>query len=146
MTYLASLETGARLSSKTLALAIGSPEPFLTKVMQALVGSHLAASRRGKAGGFELAKLPSEISMLDVIEAVEGPLNLTDCTECDVPLDQQCSRLGRCSAHPVWAEAQADLRRTLSRASLRDLAESARLQQIPVSIAPVSQEENTHAS
>jgi len=146
MIHLASLEAGARMSSKCLSRAIGSPEPFLTKVMQSLVASHLAVSRRGKAGGFELAKDPATITMLDVVEAVEGPLILADCTQSDPANVDLCPRLSRCGAHSVWVEAQAGLRRTLSEAHLDELAENTRFHQRPISIMDLSrQEKNQHA-
>jgi Rrf2 family protein len=138
MIHLASLETGSRMSSTCLARAVGSPEPFLTKVMQFLAAARLVSSRRGNAGGFALAKSPDQISMLDVVEAIEGPLVLNDCTEANQSADQRCFRISWCAAHVVWAQAQVGLRRTLGAALLSDLAADSIRRQFPAAAETIA--------
>ncbi|MBF0558597.1 MAG: Rrf2 family transcriptional regulator [Nitrospirae bacterium] len=76
------------------------PKSFLAKILQKLVKAKIVSSARGVKGGFALAQRPSEITLLDVIEAVQGPLFINSCV-----LDSKsCSRKGMCSIHPIWVE------------------------------------------
>ncbi len=138
MIHLASLEPGSRMSSRGLAGAVGSPEPFLTKVMQSLAAAHLVSSRRGNTGGFALAKSPEQISVLDVVEAIEGPVVLNNCTESNQPADQRCFRISWCAAHIVWTQAQIGLRRTLGAALLSDLAADSIRRQFPAAAETIA--------
>lgn len=76
------------------------PRSFLAKILQKLVKAKIVLSVRGVKGGFTLARKPSEITLLDVTEAIQGPLFMNSCV-----LDSKsCSRRGVCSIHPVWIE------------------------------------------
>ena len=81
----------------------------------------LIHSHRGAGGGFELAADPETISMLDVVETIEGALQLNVC------LGEQgsCSRKSWCPAYLVWSEAQAAMARVLHNTSIASLARKA---------------------
>src|SRR5579884_1357787 len=83
MVYLASRPADTRASVTELAKAADAPQAFLTKVLQRLAVAGLIVSHRGPAGGFQLKTVPSGISLLDVIEAIEGPVQLNLCTGID---------------------------------------------------------------
>lgn len=118
MMYLASLPARRRVSRRELAHAADVPEAFMGKILQRLVGSRLVVSHRGRGGGFELGLPADDISMLDIVSALEGPLALNICL---LPGDL-CPHRSKCAAHPVWVEAQARVADVLAAASLSRLA------------------------
>jgi Rrf2 family protein len=91
--------------------------------MQRLATSRLVNSHRGTTGGFELALPAADITMLDVITAVEGPVSLNAC----LPHGEGCNRRAFCAAHHVWAEAQARLAEILDGATMERLARESAL-------------------
>lgn len=121
MIHLASLKPGTRISLPEMAEAVEVPEHFLSKVLQMLCRRGLIQSHRGASGGFELAADAKMISILDVVEAMEGPIQLNVCLgEYGV-----CGRKTWCPAHKVWVEAQNALVEVLRRASIANLAQQA---------------------
>lgn len=87
-----------------------APKPFLAKILQKLVRGKIVNSIRGVKGGFQVARDPRKISLLEVIEAVSGPVGLNVC----VVDKQSCDRSGHCAVHPVWIDLQKDFSRKLS--------------------------------
>ena len=118
MVHLAGLPSGSRASLPALAGAVEVPEQFLSKVLQMLGRSGLIQSQRGASGGFELAADPEAVSLLDIVEAVEGPMQLNICLG---PGDG-CVRTSRCAIHSVWVDAQAALVQVLRAATIGKLA------------------------
>ena len=92
------------------------PYEFLRKVAQTLVSHGLLVSERGVRGGFTLARPAETTSVLDIVRAFESPaLNLC-CVE-----PPRCDRRDICAVYPVWVEAQIEVERALSNASLSSL-------------------------
>ncbi len=90
---------------------------FLTKILQPLIKAGIVNSQRGVGGGFLLAKDPSEITMLDILQAEEGQLKLNHCL-----VDANfCNRDSYCSAHEVWHDAQHEMAEVLKRHNIADL-------------------------
>jgi Rrf2 family protein len=121
MIHLAGLPPGSRASRSDLAAQAGCPEQFLSKVLQNLTRAGLVTSHRGNTGGFELTEPHRDASILEVVEAVEGPIRLNVC----LTSDHGCSRQGWCPAHPVWADAQKALAAVLQSATIDRLAAKA---------------------
>ena len=118
MIHLATAPAGARLSREELAEAAEIPAHFSGKVLQILSKAQLITSYRGAGGGFTLARPADSITMLEVIEAIEGPLNLNVClTGRDL-----CGRSWWCGAHLVWREGQDALIGVLKKATIGGLA------------------------
>lgn len=115
MTYLASLPEGDVASLRDICAAQEIPESFLAKIMQATGRDGLTASRRGARGGFALARPPEEITMREIVEAVDGPIALNACANTDI----DCRRSAVCPLHPVWLEAQTKLMGVLDGVTLR---------------------------
>ena len=92
MTAAARRPAGARLSATELAAETGVPLPTAQKLMGQLALSGLLRSARGAGGGFTLAKAAHDISLADIVEAVEGPIAMTVCSEgrTDCALDAHC--------------------------------------------------------
>jgi Rrf2 family protein len=118
MIHLAGLPPETRASRADLAGAAECPEQFLSKVLQSLTRAGLVISHRGNTGGFELSVFHRNASVLQIVEAIEGPVHLNTCLSSD----QACARQGWCPAHAVWAEAQTAMISVLERASIGNLA------------------------
>jgi Rrf2 family protein len=118
MIHLAGLPSGRRASRTDLALAADCPEQFLSKVLQQLTRAGLVVSHRGSTGGFEIPHPGTAATVLDVVEAIEGPIRLNLC----LVSRQSCSRQGWCPAHDVWAQAQRAMAAVLQGARIADLA------------------------
>lgn len=107
---------GQRVSTAQVAKAQEVPYQFLRKVAQELVGQGLLISDRGLRGGLRLARPPENISMLDIVSAIEVPA-LNDCTV----IPPACNRRDICAAFPIWLKAQNQLERLLSESHLSEL-------------------------
>ncbi len=86
---------------------------YMTKIFGTLARAGIIRAIRGKGGGYELARPPGQIAVLEVIEAIEGPLALNLCQH-DPP---RCEEVN-CPLRPVWTELQEKVRSTLSRVTL----------------------------
>ncbi len=100
-----------------IAKTRGIPKSFLSKILQRLVRARIVKSFRGVRGGFRLAKKPESISLLEVIEAIEGTLTINRCAfkkgkfRCD---DQ-------CDLHPAWTALRRELEDLLASYSIAHL-------------------------
>ena len=103
MLYLASIPDGLTTSFREIARKMDIPEEFLAKILKTLVRSKLVRSTRGSHGGYSLAVPASQISFLDVIQAVEGPVSVNVCTEKD---HGGCHFTGACTMYSVWRQGQ----------------------------------------
>lgn len=102
MIYLASLPEGTREPFKDVAQKNEIPEAFLAKILKTLGDHGLVDALRGPNGGVAIARRPGEISFLDVIEAIEGPVQLNVCLD----ETQSCSLASSCSMQAVWRAGQ----------------------------------------
>lgn len=118
MVHLAALEAGATVRQSELSRATDVSSHFLSKVLQQMVRARLIRSQRGAGGGYALMISAASISLLDVVEAMEGPVRLNQCIE-EGP---SCARKAWCPAHQVWAEAQAAVTTVLGGTSIATLA------------------------
>ena len=116
--YLAQQSEGRVSMLSAIAKVQDVPPRFLAKIFQALAKAGLVKSHRGAKGGFSLAKPAAEITIKDVIEAIEGPLHLNIC----LMAEGECSREKICPAHAVWEEAQEKMMSVLTKANFADLA------------------------
>ena len=91
---LAMLSDDERAFSEAIAGRQDIPAAFLTKIFSRLAAEGIVTTRRGVKGGVRLARPASEITMLEVIEAIDGPIALNRCTRrpSDCPLDATCAR------------------------------------------------------
>jgi Rrf2 family protein len=127
--YLARHDDGKISMLSAIAKAQDVPPRFLAKIFQALAKAGVVKSHRGAKGGFSLARPASEITIKDVIEAIEGPIYLNVC----LVGQGECSRDKICPVHAVWEEAQEKMMSVLDRANFADLARSEEQLQIRAS-------------
>lgn len=92
-----------------IAKEMDVPNSFLAKILQKLSKASLVKSRRGVKGGFELTRPPQEISILQVIEAIQGSVAMNICA-VDETL---CDRSSTCAIHPVWIELRKEVEKFL---------------------------------
>ena len=121
MIHLAGLPPETRASRAELAVAAECPEQFLSKVLQSLTRAGLVLSHRGNTGGFELPNLHRSATLLEVVEAIEGPIRLNVC----LGSERACTRQDWCPAHDVWVDAQAAVAQVLRDVNISGLAEQA---------------------
>jgi len=106
-----------RVSVTEIAHAMHIPKSFLAKLLQRLVRHHLLISMRGVNGGFQLAAKPSDITLLDILEAMQGPAGINVCA-----IDSRRCRLSStCAVHPVWVDIRKEVEKRLNRTSIAKL-------------------------
>jgi Rrf2 family protein len=86
-------------SAREIAEAYGIPIELMAKVLQRLVQRGLLASHQGTRGGYHLARSPGQMSVADVIQAIDGPVTVTACSTDDV----RCDQFAKCNVRdPLW--------------------------------------------
>ena len=106
------------ISGRLIAERMSIPDSFLPQVMADLGRAGIVAATNGKHGGYCLSRDPATLSLLEVVEAVEG----TDRRRTCALREASCDGDPGCALHPVWAEAQAAFTDVLAGASIGDLA------------------------
>ncbi len=120
--YLARLGTTQRAATSQVAQEQRIPPSFLAKIISQLSIAGLLHTSRGARGGVTLARDPKDITLLEVIEAIDGPIMLNEC----VGDGGTCTFDKDCPLRPVWCEAQDELVRRLRGTNFADmLAQSA---------------------
>ncbi|MEX0801474.1 MAG: Rrf2 family transcriptional regulator [Dehalococcoidia bacterium] len=103
---------------REVAQEMGLPPGYTAQILSLLSRAELAEAKAGRDGGYRLLRRPEEISLLEVVEAAEGPLQPQRCTLRGGP----CRWEDACPVHWAWAEAGEALRRSLAAASLASVA------------------------
>ncbi|MBI4806330.1 MAG: Rrf2 family transcriptional regulator [Desulfovibrio sp.] len=116
--YLAKHPFGQTVSRREVAQTMDIPMAFLGKIAQGLAKSGVLVVRQGAHGGYELALPPSQISLLMVVEAIDGEILVNEC----LSRPQDCGRSSFCAVHKVWEKARDQFRETLNSASFEELA------------------------
>ncbi len=115
--YLSQQGANGPVSAREIASRRRIPIKFLEKIIQDLMHKGIVHSHRGAHGGYTLAREPRQVSFRDVIEAVEGPINLNVC----VSEQRDCSVLASCNMQRVWQEGQRRVLQLFSDTTLADL-------------------------
>ena len=103
--YISKLEHNQRAATSQIAKQQHIPPSFLAKIISQLSIAGLLQTSRGARGGVTLARRPEEISMLDVVESIDGPIALNECVT-----DQNACSFGEdCPMRSIWCDAQEDL-------------------------------------
>lgn len=103
--HLSRLDQGKRASTSQIALEQRIPPSFLAKIVSQLSVAGLLQTSRGARGGVSLARTANDITLLEVIEAIDGPILLNEC----VADEANCTFSEDCPLRPVWCDAQAEL-------------------------------------
>ncbi|MDZ7643857.1 MAG: SUF system Fe-S cluster assembly regulator [Woeseiaceae bacterium] len=114
--HLAQSEAGP-VSASEVAQATGIGLPTVSKLLKALNKAGLVVSTRGAQGGYRLARSATRISAADVIDALEGPVSITECSASD----SHCDLEDVCNVGGAWQRINVAIRRALDNVSLADL-------------------------
>lgn len=115
-------EPSAHFSAAFIAERTGVPLPTASKLLKILVKKRIAVSRRGASGGYSLARSPEQISVADLVTAVDGPIALTDCLQD--ARDNVCGLEGFCAVRGPWQKVSDAIRVALEEVTLADIAGS----------------------
>jgi Rrf2 family protein len=103
--YLARNQNGKRVATSQVAKEQNIPSSFLAKIIAQLSIAGLLHTSRGAYGGIALARHPAQITLLEVIEAIDGPIQLNAC----VSREDACALQENCPLQSVWCDAQNEL-------------------------------------
>jgi Rrf2 family protein len=117
MFHIAASHNGNAVNIPDISAEWDIPETFLRKLIPKLVKAGLVLSQKGNGGGLRLAQHASEISALNIVEAIEGKIQINEC----MVNDSYCRHKPICAMSDLWAEAEYQLRDLLANKSLDDL-------------------------
>lgn len=116
--YIAVHEDRGAVSAKRIAEEFSIPPELLAKILQRLAKQRLILSQNGPKGGYVLARRPMEITVGQVVRALEGPINIVECLE----EDSECPQMARCNLRRPVRKIQAAISQMLDTMSLAELA------------------------
>ncbi len=118
MAHLAECKDDDSHNARELAEETQLPAPFVSKILKSLTRAGLLASQRGSKGGYSLARTPGEISVVEMITALEGPVGITECTIHP----GACAQESSCQVRVPWQRINGAVHATLEGITLADLA------------------------
>ncbi len=107
-------------AARDLAVQTQIPEPTASKVLRKLTRAGVVMSHRGAKGGYALARSPRKIGVNEVIEAIEGPIAVTECS--DETTDSLCEYETNCGVRANWQRINVAVHKALSEITLADMA------------------------
>ena len=116
--YLARLAPGEKASTGAIAAEQSIPPSFLAKIISQLSIAGLIHTARGARGGVFLSRTAAEISILDVVEAIDGPITMNECTTNP----NTCSFSSDCSLHDLWCDTRTELITKLKKTTFSQIA------------------------
>ncbi len=117
-------DTEGPTAVRDIAERTGLPQPYLEQILLALKGAGLVRSKRGVGGGYVLARRPEEITLSQIVSAVDGPIVAGDF---GTPHENgACDHEGQCVLLAVWADVGEHMRRHLDSFTLADMVARAR--------------------
>jgi len=116
--YMASEQNKGKVFMRNdLSRICGVPDSFLGKILQALARENILESERGKKGGFKINKSPKEITVYDIIKAVEGDIMINECL-----LDKEfCESSFNCNIQTILGSIRNNLIKDMQKYTLQDL-------------------------
>lgn len=114
--YIAAHQDVGPISTRRIAEEFGIPPELLAKILQALARARLISAQAGPKGGYVLTGRPSEITVGQVVRALEGPINIVSCLE-----DQECPQMERCNLRRPVQKIQVAISQMLDTMSLSEL-------------------------
>ncbi|HTG01383.1 MAG TPA: Rrf2 family transcriptional regulator [Nitrospirota bacterium] len=117
--YLAK-ENDRMVNVSEISRAMHIPKSFLAKILQRLVLRGMVKSARGIKGGFQLAKRPADISLLNIMEAIQGPAGINLCAVDG----KKCRMSSTCCVHPIWVDIRHDIEKRLQKQTIAGLLQA----------------------
>ncbi len=125
MVDLAQAYGKTRLSTMSLATLQGVSDTYLEQLVSALKKAGLVNATRGAQGGYELSRAPEEITISEVLSALEGETVVADCVSST---SVNCSNACSCSTRPLWLKLQSRINEVLDSTTLKDMADDYQMQ------------------
>ncbi|MCB9655427.1 MAG: SUF system Fe-S cluster assembly regulator [Deltaproteobacteria bacterium] len=122
LTYCAKTPPGDSTTARHLSEISHLPLPTVSKIMKALARAGILASHRGVKGGYRLARDAGDVSIATVIEAIEGPVRMTEC--CGVQTPRLCELETTCPVHRNWSKINDVVLAALDQLTIADMAEA----------------------
>jgi FeS assembly SUF system regulator len=119
MTYIADASDTHPQNARGLAVASSLPLPTVSKILKSLSRAGLLLSHRGKQGGYTLARSAREISVVDMIGAIDGPIAMTECSTTSP--SSSCELEGSCPVRSNWQLISSTVHRALGELTLADM-------------------------
>jgi FeS assembly SUF system regulator len=119
LVQLANDQTAGSQNARTLAEATSLPLPVVSKILKSLAQGELLTSQRGAKGGYTLSRRPEEINVAEIIDALEGPITLTECSAGPGRCEQETS----CAVRDPWQQINQAILETLRHVTLRQLVD-----------------------
>lgn len=116
MYYLAEHEGEGPQTLQSIA-EMGVPKQYLEQLLGNLRRAGLVSTVRGALGGYQIARPPSEVTLLDIVDAMEGPVELSKCTSAE----HECDRACHCPVRWVWQQATDSINAELQKIKLSDM-------------------------
>ena len=113
---MAASEDDCVCPAEEISNKLNIPKEFISKILQSLTDSGLVESKKGKGGGFKLAKQPSKIKLIDIVEAVDGLESFNTCV-LGFP---NCSDKNPCPVHNKWGKLRSEALNMLSEENLEN--------------------------
>ena len=133
---------GETMASGRLAEVTDLAQPTVAKVLKMLLAAELVETQRGVRGGYRLMKRSAQISIVDIVEAMEGPIAVTDCID---GAREPCMARNCCCMRKHWTYINLAIRKALMDVTLEDLNKSAQLFPMPIA-ATITQDDRRLAS
>ncbi len=124
LTYFAREATGVMHNARDLALMAHLPLPTVSKVLKVLARNGFLIAHRGAKGGYSLAKRPQEITVAQVVDAVEGHLAITKCSD---DVTGNCELLTLCPVQNNWQRITVAVQKAMESITLADMCQPLRL-------------------
>lgn len=119
LSHMAQHRDATQFSARSLAEATKLPLPMVSKILKELTKANLLLSHRGSHGGYRLARTPEKIKITQILEAVDGPFGLTQCTSGP----GSCNMEHCCGVRANWSKVSATIFSSLLKVSLADMIE-----------------------
>lgn len=114
--FMAATEDDSVCPAADISKKLSIPKEFVSKILQSLTNSRLVESKKGKGGGFKLAKHPSQIKPIEIVEAIDGLESFNTCV-LGFP---NCSDKNPCPAHNKWSKLRSEALKMLSEENLEN--------------------------
>lgn len=108
------------LSIRSLANLEHLPEDYLEKILQTLRRRNIVTSQKGASGGYTLARTPEELTMWDIVSALDGPLKTFEPPK-EKHGSLPCPQVSHCQSNEVWRILEENIEKTLSKITLRNM-------------------------
>lgn len=117
---LAIHDTGEPRLIRDIAESQQISEKYISRLIVDLRRAGMVRSIRGAKGGFRLARMPDAITLLEVVEVMEGPMSIVDC----VRSPEKCDRLGNCATRDFWGRLNEQIRTSMNQYTLQQIIDN----------------------